>query len=36
MGTLEDVLKEAGYEPKERNYWLAPRIVATELMHLEA
>ena len=36
MGTLEDILKEAGYEPKEPNRWLAPRIVATELIHLDA
>ena len=36
MGTLEEILKEAGYEQGGSNYWLAPRIVATELMHLEA
>ncbi len=32
MGTLEDILNEAGYEMKELDYWEAPRIVATELM----
>ncbi len=32
MGTLEDILNEAGYEMNESNYWEAPRIVATELM----
>ncbi|MCX6580717.1 MAG: type II toxin-antitoxin system HicB family antitoxin [Candidatus Aminicenantes bacterium] len=32
MGTLEDILDEAGYELKESDYWEAPRIVATELM----
>jgi predicted RNase H-like HicB family nuclease len=36
MGTLEEILKEAGYEQESANSWLAPRIVATELMHLEA
>jgi predicted RNase H-like HicB family nuclease len=32
MGTLEDILDEAGYELNDSNYWEAPRIVATELM----
>ena len=36
MGTLEEILSEAGYEAKDPNRWVAPRIVATELMHLEA
>jgi len=36
MGTIEEILKEAGYEQGGTNCWLAPRIVATELMHLEA
>ena len=36
MGTLEEILKEAGYETKEANYWFSPRIVATELIQVEA
>ena len=36
MGTLEEILKEAGYETKGANYWLSPRIVATELIQVEA
>jgi hypothetical protein len=32
MGTLEDILNEAGYEMNDSNYWEAPRIVATELL----
>jgi predicted RNase H-like HicB family nuclease len=34
MGTLEDILKESGYEVNESNCWQAPRIVATELMSI--
>jgi predicted RNase H-like HicB family nuclease len=33
MGTLEEILVEAGYEERESNCWMAPRIVATELMN---
>jgi predicted RNase H-like HicB family nuclease len=36
MGTLDEILKEAGFEQEGADIWLAPRIVATELMHLEA
>lgn len=36
MGTLEDILDEAGYESKGPDHWMAPRVVATELVHLEA
>jgi predicted RNase H-like HicB family nuclease len=36
MGTLEDILDEAGYESKGPGYWMSPRVVATELVHLEA
>lgn len=36
MGTLEDILEEAGYESKGSNDWTAPRVVTTELLHLEA
>jgi predicted RNase H-like HicB family nuclease len=32
MGTLEDILRESGYEVDESNCWQTPRIVATELM----
>lgn len=32
MGTLEDILSEAGYEMNDFNCWMAPRIVASELM----
>lgn len=33
MGTLEDILIEAGYEAMDTSCWMAPRIVATELMN---
>jgi len=36
MGTVEDILEEAGYEPKDSGYWMSSRVVATELVHLEA
>lgn len=36
MGTLEDILEEAGYESKGSNDWTAPRVVTTELLHLDA
>lgn len=36
MGTLEDILDEAGYESKGADHWMAPRMVATELVELEA
>jgi predicted RNase H-like HicB family nuclease len=36
MGTLEDVLKESGYEKTNLNHWMTPRVVATELMSIEA
>jgi predicted RNase H-like HicB family nuclease len=32
MGTLDDILDEAGYELNDSNNWKTPRIVATELM----
>ena len=34
MGTLEDILIESGYRQDEADNWLAPRIVATELVGL--
>ncbi len=35
MGTLEDILKESGYEKTDLNRWMTPRLVATELMSVE-
>lgn len=34
MGTLEDILKESGYEQTNLNRWVTPRLVATELMSI--
>ena len=31
MGTVEDILKESGYE-KVGNRWIAPKMIATELV----
>jgi len=36
MGTLEDILKESGYEKNNLNRWMTPRLIATELMSIEA
>ena len=36
MGTLEDILEEAGYESTGADYWSSPRVVATELVRLDA
>ncbi|MCK4264308.1 MAG: type II toxin-antitoxin system HicB family antitoxin [Candidatus Aminicenantes bacterium] len=36
MGTLEDILKESGYEKTNLNHWMTPQLIATELMSLEA
>lgn len=36
MGTLEDILTESGYEKTDLNRWMTPRLVATELMSIEA
>ncbi len=36
MGTLEDILDEAGYTPKGEDRWMAPRVVATEVVELVA
>ena len=30
MGTLEDILTEAGYRKSDGDKWIAPRMVATE------
>lgn len=32
MGTLEDILEEAGYEKDISGRWLPPKLVATELI----
>ena len=34
MGTLEDILKESGYEEIDLKRWVTPRLVATELMSI--
>jgi hypothetical protein len=36
MGTFEDILKESGYERTDVNRWMTPRLIATELMSVEA
>jgi len=36
MGTFEDILKESGYERTDVNRWITPRLIATELMSVEA
>jgi predicted RNase H-like HicB family nuclease len=36
MGTLEEILEEAGYEPTDAHHWKTPRLVATELISLQA
>jgi hypothetical protein len=35
MGTLEEILGEAGYERTDETHWMTPRLVATELMSIE-
>jgi len=36
LGTLEDILREAGYQRASDGTWKSPRIVATEVMSLAA
>ncbi len=36
MGTLDDILKEAGYQRAADGVWKSPRIVSTEVMSLLA
>jgi predicted RNase H-like HicB family nuclease len=36
MGTFEDILRESGYERTDVNRWMTPRLIATELMSVEA
>jgi predicted RNase H-like HicB family nuclease len=35
MGTLEEILREAGYEKTDGSHWMTPRLIATELMSVE-
>ena len=35
MGTLEDILFEAGYQKDNENNWIAPRVVASEVAIVE-
>lgn len=34
MCTLEEILRESGYEKTDLNRWITPRLVATELMSI--
>lgn len=34
MGTLEDILLEAGYRREDGAHWIPPRMVATEVMSI--
>ena len=36
MGTLAEILEEAGYEEESLHCWKGPRVVATELVRLQA
>lgn len=36
LGTLEDILREAGYQSGPDGAWKSPRIIATEVMSLAA
>jgi predicted RNase H-like HicB family nuclease len=36
IGTLDEILEEAGYASKDAHCWKAPRIVATERVYLQA
>ncbi len=36
LGTLEDILSEAGYQRGADGKWQSPRILATEVMSLSA
>jgi len=36
MGTIEEILRESGYEKTDLDRWITPRVVATELMSTEA
>jgi len=34
LGTLEDILREAGYQQQPNRSWRAPRLLSTEVMSL--
>ena len=34
MGTLEDILREAGYQQQPNQSWRPPRLLSTEVMSL--
>ena len=36
LGTLQDILREAGYQKDASGAWRSPRIVATEVMSVAA
>ncbi len=36
IGSLEDILREAGYEKADESHWMTPRLIATEVMSIEA
>ncbi len=36
LGTLDDILREAGYQRTTDGAWKSPRIVSTEVMSLSA
>lgn len=36
LGTLDDILREAGYQRSTDGRWKSPRIVSTEVMSLSA
>jgi len=36
LGTLDDILREAGYQRLSNGAWKSPRIVSTEVMSLSA
>lgn len=36
LGTLDDILREAGYQHSADGGWKSPRIVSTEVMSLSA
>lgn len=36
LGTLDDILREAGYQRSTDGTWKSPRIVSTEVMSLSA
>ena len=35
MGTLDDILLEAGYQKDSKNNWIAPKIISSEVAEVE-